>query len=175
MTSLLLGSFQEAHRHLLSRAGEQESSVYLGLVFKAYTLHTTSQFALAYFFLIVLGIAERLFSLGIDSIHDKPGQPWRIFPRACIYFVITIIRYVLMIVIMNGYIPMFLVTCLGLTLGQIAVEGIRYVKMMRSIRRRAAAGAQNNADGFNSPKTSGSLADSYEQGPKTTHVSESCC
>ncbi|KAJ1832453.1 hypothetical protein LPJ73_007996, partial [Coemansia sp. RSA 2703] len=105
----------------------------------------------------------RLFSLAIDSIRDKPGQPWRIFPRACLYYVVTMIRYILMIAIMNGHIPTFLVTCLGLTLGQISVEGIRYYLMLRNIKRR-------KEEGYETPKSS-----SYDLPPKTTHVNEACC
>ncbi|KAJ2233924.1 hypothetical protein GGF40_002067 [Coemansia sp. RSA 1286] len=169
MSSVLISSFNEAHSRLFARASPT-TQVYVSFVFKAYTLRTKGDFALCYFFLIVLGVVERLFSLAIDVIADKPGQPWRIFPRACLYYVVTLIRYVLMIAIMNSYVPMLLVTCLGLALGQIAVECIRYYLMLRRIKRKRAA-----ADGFNSPKDSGSLADSDSLPPKTTHVNESCC
>ncbi|KAJ1663714.1 hypothetical protein IW140_004681 [Coemansia sp. RSA 1813] len=158
-TSGLLGLFHESHQRLVARSGSTtRAPVYLGLVFKAYYLRTTGQFALAYFFLIVLGIAERLFSLSIDSIPDKRGQPWRIFLRACLYFVVTMIRYVLMIAIMGGYIPMFLVICLGLTLGQIAVEVIRYFAMLRRIKRSKTTNSSSETEIL-----------------KTSHVSESCC
>ncbi|PIA16974.1 hypothetical protein COEREDRAFT_80708 [Coemansia reversa NRRL 1564] len=169
--SLLLDSFQEAHRHLLTR-DTTTRSIYLGLVFKAYNLRTTSQFALAYFFLIVLGIAERLFSFAIDNIRDKPGQPWRIFPRACIYYVVTMIRYVLMIAIMNVYIPMFLVICLGLTLGQIIVETIRYFLMMRQLR--IIKNSRN--DSVSSESLKNSLLDiSSKMPPRSNHIGEPCC
>ncbi|KAJ2718526.1 hypothetical protein GGI07_005719 [Coemansia sp. Benny D115] len=169
--SLLLDSFTEARRQLVERAASQpRTQVYLGLVFKAYYLRDTGDFALAYFFLIMLGIVERLIAFSIDSIRDKPGQPWRIFPRACLYYVATMFRYVLMIAVMNTHIPTLLVTCLGLALGQIIIEGIRYYLMMRRIRKKA------EIQGFvdSSSKTSESLADSREQ-HKTTHVNESCC
>ncbi|KAI9504212.1 hypothetical protein GGI25_002451 [Coemansia spiralis] len=166
----LLGSFHESHRRLLARSDHTAAPVYLGLVFKAYFLRTTGQFALAYFFLIVLGIAERLFSLAIDSIRDRPGQPWRIFPRACLYFVVTMIRYVLMIAIMNVYIPMFLVICLGLALGQIAVEVIRYFMMVRRIKRNGG----ENSSNFSPLKEPALLAETREI-TRTNHVSESCC
>ncbi|KAJ2660945.1 hypothetical protein IWW48_002650 [Coemansia sp. RSA 1200] len=169
--SALLGSFYESHQRLVARSDPSSAPVYLGLVFKAYYLRTTGQFALAYFFLIVLGIAERLLSLAIDSIPDKRGQPWRIFPRACLYFVVTMIRYVLMIAIMVVYIPMFMVICLGLALGQIAVEVIRYYLMMRHIRNKERK--RHAGDSFPSG-TEDSLSDKNEL-PKQSHVSESCC
>ncbi|KAJ2493433.1 hypothetical protein IWW37_000522 [Coemansia sp. RSA 2050] len=169
--SALLTSFHEAHLRLATRASSERPAVYMTLIFKAYSLRTTSDFALAYFFLIVLGIAERLGALGIDSIRDKPGQPWRIFPRACIYYVITIIRYVLMMAIMNGYVPMLLVVCLGLALGQIIVEGIRYFLMIRAINKVSGDGAAD----FAPLKTPDSLANDFRQQHQTTHLSESCC
>ncbi|KAJ2381647.1 hypothetical protein H4S02_006120 [Coemansia sp. RSA 2611] len=166
----LLSAFQEAHGHLVARAGS-EKSVYLGLVFKSYTLRTTSQFALGYFFLIVLGIGERLISFGIDSIRDKPGQPWRIFPRACLYYVVTMIRYVLMIAIMYVYVEMFLIICLGLALGQILVEAIRYFLMMRRLKRAKLD------DGGSSSSLKDSLLESNAHGRplRSNHVNESCC
>ncbi|KAJ1800718.1 hypothetical protein LPJ59_000867 [Coemansia sp. RSA 2399] len=167
-TSALLGSFNESHQRLVARSSSTSAPVYLGLVFKAYYLRTTGEFALAYFFLIVLGIAERLLSLAIDSIPDKRGQPWRIFPRACLYFVATMIRYVLMIAIMVVYIPMFLVICLGLALGQIAVEVIRYYSMVQRIKRSKKKSQQA---GVSSPD---SLSET-EVPRKTSHVSETCC
>ncbi|KAJ1820727.1 hypothetical protein GGH91_005118 [Coemansia sp. RSA 2671] len=169
--SALLSSFNEAHLHLVTRASSERPAVYMTLIFKAYHLRTTSDFALAYFFLIFLGIVERLGALGIDSIRDKPGQPWRIFPRACIYYVITIIRYVLMMAIMNGYVPMLLITCLGLALGQIIVEGIRYFLMTRAINKASGDGAAS----FAPLKTPDSLANDFRQQHQTTHLSESCC
>ncbi|KAJ1742746.1 hypothetical protein LPJ78_002345 [Coemansia sp. RSA 989] len=169
-TSPLLTAFQEAHSTLVTRANNGQP-VYLGLVFKSYYLTTNSQFALAYFFLIVLGIAERLFSFGIDCIHDKPGQPWRIFPRACLYYVVTMIRYVLMIAIMYVYIPMFLVICLGLALGQILVEIIRYILMMRRIKR-----AQKDASGSSDSLKNVLIDDAMRTLPRqTNHINESCC
>ncbi|KAJ2354863.1 hypothetical protein IWW50_003773 [Coemansia erecta] len=171
MASTLQSAFLDAHQHLFSRATGQTKSVYLGLVFKSYWLRTNSQFALAYFFIIVLGIAERLFSFGIDCIRDKPGQPWRIFPRACIYYVVTIIRYVLMIAIMGGYIPLFLVTCLGLALGHILVEVIRYILMMRSVKR---SGLDGNGSSV-SFKDTLLNNDANRLPPRTNHVNESCC
>ncbi|KAJ2843269.1 hypothetical protein J3B02_005317, partial [Coemansia erecta] len=102
MPSTLISSFSEAHSRLFARAAPT-TEVYVSFVFKAYTLRTKGDFALAYFFIIVLGVVERLFSLAIDGIVDKPGQPWRIFPRACLYYVVTLIRYVLMIAVMNSY------------------------------------------------------------------------
>ncbi|KAJ2429414.1 hypothetical protein GGF47_000762 [Coemansia sp. RSA 2524] len=170
MSSPLYNAFQDARQHLVSRSSS-EKSVYLGLVFKAYILRTDSQFALAYFFLIMLGIVERLLSFGIDCIRDKPGQPWRIFPRACSYFVVTMIRYVLMIAIMSPYIPMFLIICLGLTLGQILVEIIRYILMIRQVKQAGLVGNDS----------SGSLKDSlldtnrHRMPTQTNHVNESCC
>ncbi|KAJ2558138.1 hypothetical protein EV175_000943 [Coemansia sp. RSA 1933] len=169
MASMLLDSFQESHKRLLAVRADSTStrSVYLGLVFKAYYLRTTGEFALGYFFLIVLGIAERLLSLAIDSIPDKRGQPWRIFPRACLYFVITMIRYVLMIAIMNVYIPMFMVICLGLALGQIAVDVIRYCLMLQRIKRRE----MNRQEG--EPLSPDSLSET--EALRKTHVSDTCC
>ncbi|KAJ2377119.1 hypothetical protein IW150_001574 [Coemansia sp. RSA 2607] len=162
-SSSLVSSFLDAHSRLFARSSTVAHPVYISFIFKAYELTTKGNFALAYFFLIVLGVVERLFSLAIDSIRDKPGQPWRIFPRACLYYVVTMIRYILMIAIMNGHIPTFLVTCLGLTLGQISVEGIRYYLMLRNIKRR-------KEEGYETPKSS-----SYDLPPKTTHVNEACC
>ncbi|KAJ1670382.1 hypothetical protein GGF38_001565 [Coemansia sp. RSA 25] len=162
--SALLGSIHETHLRLMTRNVEyKEVPVSLNLVFKSYDLHTTSEFALAYFCLIVLGVLERLGALFIDCIRDKPRQPWRIFPRACIYFLITIDRYVLMIAVMNMHIPMLLVTCFGLALGQIIVEIIRYSLMMRRIKKANIAGTT----GFEPLKT----PDQHQ----TTHLNESCC
>ncbi|KAJ2814284.1 hypothetical protein GGI24_006439 [Coemansia furcata] len=169
--STLLGSFHEAHSRLVARTDTLEHPVYMTLIFKAYELRTPIQFARAYFFLIFLCIVERLGALGIDSIRDKPGQPWRIFPRACIYYVITIIRYVLMMAIMNGYVPMLLIVCLGLALGQIIVEGVRYFRMTRAIKKATGGGTAD----FAPLKTPDSLANVYRQQHHTTHVSESCC
>ncbi|KAJ2040295.1 hypothetical protein H4S03_001134 [Coemansia sp. S3946] len=169
--SALLGSFHEAHLRLVTRTNYEEHPVYMTLIFKAYYLRTTSDFAGAYLFLIFLGVVERLGALGIDSIRDKPGQPWRIFPRACIYYVITIIRYVLMMAIMNSFVPMLLVVCFGLALGQIIVEGIRYFRMVRAIKKANGGGAA----GFAPLKTPDTLADPYRQQHQTTHLSESCC
>ncbi|KAJ2064447.1 hypothetical protein GGI17_000957 [Coemansia sp. S146] len=169
--SALLGSFHEAHLRLVTRTNYEQNPIYMTLIFKAYYLRTTSDFALAYFFLIFLGVVERLGALGIDSIRDKPGQPWRIFPRVCIYYVLTIIRYVLMMAIMNGFVPMLLVVCFGLALGQIIVEGIRYFRMVRAIKKANGGGAA----GFAPLKTPDSLADPYRQQHQTTHLSESCC
>ncbi|KAJ1952651.1 hypothetical protein EC988_003434 [Linderina pennispora] len=164
MSTPLVDAFTQARHALVARSTNHELfPIYLNLVFKAYNLKTDGNFALAYFFLIVLGIAERLLSLSIDLIQDKPGQPWRIFPRACIYFVVTLFRYVLMIAIMNVYIPMFCIVCLGLTLGQISVEGIRYWMMMRQVKR---AKVHQALDGS---------AESFGMPPKTSHISESCC
>ncbi|KAI8323984.1 hypothetical protein GQ54DRAFT_296426 [Martensiomyces pterosporus] len=168
-----LGSFQDAHQHLVTRTNHELSPVYLNLVFKAYMLVKDNEFALAYFFLIVLGIVERLLALAIDSIRDKPGQPWRIFPRACLYFVVTLIRYVLMIAIMNVYIPMFLIIILGLALGQILVEAIRYWLMMRRLKQ--AGGDMDDTAGFSQIKTPDTLSSGYKLPPGTSHVSEACC
>ncbi|ORX66963.1 hypothetical protein DL89DRAFT_62205 [Linderina pennispora] len=131
-----------------------------------------ASFALAYFFLIVLGIAERLLSLSIDLIQDKPGQPWRIFPRACIYFVVTLFRYVLMIAIMNVYIPMFCVICLGLTLGQISVEGIRYRAMMRRLKHQIGQGSI--IDGFTQIKNPVEESTPFSVVPMS-HTKDGCC
>ncbi|KAJ2780787.1 hypothetical protein H4R18_003255 [Coemansia javaensis] len=171
----LLGVFEDARRQLVGRAaGAVTRSVYLNLVFKAYYLTTTRQFALAYFFLIVLGIAERLFSFCIDCIRDKPGQPWRIFPRACIYYVVTLIRYVLMMAIMNGYVPMLLITCLGLALGQIIVEGIRYVLLARRASRRSKA-ATPDGDGDSTSSAKDSVDAAGDHHLRSNHIGESCC
>ncbi|KAJ2711554.1 hypothetical protein H4R19_003195 [Coemansia spiralis] len=170
---LLLESLVDAHQRLAART-TPDPPVYLGLVFKSYYLRTTGQFALAYFFLIVLGIAERLLSFSIDCIQDKPGQPWRIFPRACIYYAVTIIRYVLMIAIMYVYVPLFLVICLGLALGQIAVESLRYFLMMRGIRK--AKEARDDAGSSDSFKRAVRDSDGGEPfPPRSNHFGDSCC
>ncbi|KAJ1942684.1 hypothetical protein FBU59_003130 [Linderina macrospora] len=164
MVAVLLDAFTQARHALVTRGTDHTLyPVYLNLVFKAYSLKTNSNFALAYFFLIVLGIVERLLSLSIDYIQDKPGQPWRIFPRACIYYVVTLIRYVLMMAIMNVYIPIFCIVCLGLTLGQICVEVIRYSMMMRRVNKVKTSVAMDGSDV------------SLGMPPKTSHISESCC
>ncbi|KAJ2897642.1 hypothetical protein GGI21_004923, partial [Coemansia aciculifera] len=106
----------------------------------SYALRTTANFALAYFCLIIMGVLERLGAFLIDTIRDKPGQPWRIFPRACIYFLITLDRYLLMMAIMNGYVPMLLIVCLGLALGQINAESIRYAMMMWKLKKAGTNG-----------------------------------
>ncbi|KAJ2746276.1 hypothetical protein GGI20_001477 [Coemansia sp. BCRC 34301] len=161
--SALLGSIHQAHLRLVTRTDYEVHPVYLNLVFKSYELRTTSQFALAYFCLIVMGVLERLGALGIDCIRDKPGQPWRIFPRACIYFLITLNRYLLMMAIMNGFVPMLLIVCFGLALGQIFVEIIRYSLMMWRAKKANGTGIA----GFEPLKT----PDQH----RTTHLSESCC
>ncbi|KAJ2772091.1 hypothetical protein IWQ57_001916 [Coemansia nantahalensis] len=169
----LLESLVDAHQRLAARSLPSQP-VYLGLVFKSYYLTTTSQFALAYFFLIVLGIAERLLAFSIDCIPDKPGQPWRIIPRACIYYVVTIIRYVLMIAIMYVYIPMFLVICLGLALGQIAVEIIRYALLVRRVRK--ARQLRDDAGSSSPIKGSQRESDDVQITPlRSNHFGDSCC
>lgn len=174
----LLDAFQEAHRNLVTRSGGDDYQyIYvLQLVFKAYQLRTKSEYALAYFFLIVLGIIERLFSFAADSIRDKPGQPWRIFPRACIYYFVTMVRYVLMIAIMYVNIPIFLVICLGLTLGQIIVEVIRYWLMLR--RYKKSQQSDVDSDGFGKLQNSEPCINRAPDSPEhnhTSHLSESCC
>ncbi|KAJ1732760.1 hypothetical protein LPJ61_001897 [Coemansia biformis] len=171
--SALFDSLAAARQHLAARSIPSQP-VYLALVFKSYYLSTTPQFALAYFFLIVLGIAERLLAFAIDCIRDKPGQPWRIFPRACIYYVVTMIRYVLMIAIMYVYIPMFLVICLGLTLGQISVEALKYFLMMRRLRKaKEARGDSGSAGSLKGSLRESSDAPSFPG--RSNHVGESCC
>ncbi|PVV00094.1 hypothetical protein BB559_000140 [Furculomyces boomerangus] len=105
--------------------------IYLGLVFYNFFMKTPSQFAIGYTVCIVLGILERLLSLASDSIPLKIGSYWQFPARTILFFVITLLKYVLMIAIMTGYIPLFIVICAGLTLGQLIVEIIKYTTTSR--------------------------------------------
>ncbi|KAJ2004834.1 hypothetical protein GGI04_002468 [Coemansia thaxteri] len=170
----LLGSLHQAHTRLLARSTGQDNPVYLNLVFKAYYLRTTSDFALGYFCLIVLCIGERLVALLIDNIRDKPGQPWRILIRVPLYFLVTMVRYILMIAIMFVNINLFFVICSGLALGQIAVESIRYYTMMRAVKRTRVA--DNASTAFEPLKnTDTPQPNRYNEPHHTSHLSESCC
>ncbi|KAJ1677011.1 hypothetical protein EV182_007064 [Spiromyces aspiralis] len=96
-------------------------TVALGLIFRIYYLRTDHDYAVAYVCLILMGIAERLLSLGADFTTPSGFKPRRIaflLPHAMAYYVIAMIRFILMIAVMNQYVPIFLITCLGLTLGQ---------------------------------------------------------
>ncbi|PVV00686.1 hypothetical protein BB560_004922, partial [Smittium megazygosporum] len=113
-----------------------DNQIYLNLVFFSTFLKTSKQRSVAYFVLIVLGVLERTLSLLSDLIPVAIGKPWLIVPRIIIYFVVTMLRYALMIAIMTGYIPIFMVIVSGLAIGQLIVEVSRYLIKARKFRMK---------------------------------------
>ncbi|PVU89202.1 hypothetical protein BB561_005491 [Smittium simulii] len=107
---------------LAERADIGTPSIYLNLVFYSTFLKSNSAVAKAYVVIILLCIIERLLSYSSDLIPIK-------IP---IYFVVTMLRYAIMIAIMTGYIPLFMVICGGLALGQTFVEISRYIVGLKS-------------------------------------------
>ncbi|PVV00684.1 hypothetical protein BB560_004921 [Smittium megazygosporum] len=131
--------YSESNMIELAKRYVLKNQIYLNLVFFSTFLKTSKQRSVAYFVLIVLGVLERTLSLLSDLIPVTIGKPWLIVPRIIIYFVVTMLRYALMIAIMTGYIPLFMVIVSGLAIGQLIVEVSRYLIKARKFRMKKDA------------------------------------
>ncbi|KAJ1910704.1 hypothetical protein H4219_006145 [Mycoemilia scoparia] len=116
-------------------------TVPMGLVFKTYYLQTDQQFARAYAALIFIGIAERILSFVADILTPKQKRLWVLAPHAGIYFVVAMIRFMLMIAVMNQYVPIVMATCGGLTIGQVLILLVRHYLEARRLKKLQRSGS----------------------------------
>ncbi|OLY84025.1 hypothetical protein AYI68_g1829 [Smittium mucronatum] len=151
--------------------------VYVNFVFYAVSLRTNADLARGYTVLILLGVLERLLSMVFDMYPLRIGKLWYLTYRAPLYLAVTILRYVLMIAIMTGKIPLFMVICCGLTLGQMIVEVIRYFILDKKLKSQSVKGGYSSSDSRDYYGASSDLDFSHKHPAVKGQalVDESCC